>query len=281
VSRVAYPILLIAVVVPAIAAMRLGWDFGQVNFLFVLSTITYLSLLERVIPYDPAWHPGGREWGWYGIYFVLTVIGGAMAQFVVMAVVGVVAPLDPVLPLGAEIPSALLLGSIGGYAVHRLAHNRPWLWRLHGVHHAPDKVNVGNNGVAHVLDILITQACTQVVLALIGFSEESVFVVGLFVVAQGYFLHANIDVRLGWLNYVFVSPEQHRLHHSTDLSEAGHYGSDLSIWDLLFGTFTWYPGRKPVQVGLADPASFPKTSSVVASQLQAFRRRAKAVDTSA
>jgi sterol desaturase/sphingolipid hydroxylase (fatty acid hydroxylase superfamily) len=128
---------------------------------------------------------------------------------------------------------------------------------------------------------VLAQGVVQLALALLGFSRESVFAVGLFVVAQGYFVHANIDVRIGWLNNVFASPEQHRLHHSIDLSEAGHYGSDLSIWDRVFGSFTWYPDRKPVAVGLRDPASFPRTGAVVASLLHPWRRPTKAAGPSA
>ncbi|CAM5369506.1 sterol desaturase family protein [Streptomyces griseus] len=110
-------------------------------------------------------------------------------------------------------------------------------------------------------------------LALVGFSRPAVLVAGLFVAAQGYFVHANIDVRIGPLNHLLAGPEQHRLHHSTDLSEAGHYGSDLSCWDHLFGTFTWYPGREPTAVGLQDPTAFPGTGEILAALLHPWRRR--------
>ncbi|MFF2952808.1 sterol desaturase family protein [Kitasatospora sp. NPDC057965] len=272
----AYPFLLVGLVAISAATLRLRWDLGRANQLFLLGTIGYMALLERLIPYEPEWVPNAREWGWYGVYFMLTMIGGALSQVPVSALVGWAAPAHGVLPLWAEIPGALLLGSLANYLVHRWCHTNPRLWRLHGVHHVPDKVNVGNNGVNHLLDVLLTQGCVQFSLALAGFSEPAVFVVGLFVVAQGYFVHANIDVRLGPLNHVLAGPEQHRLHHSTDLSEAGHYGSDLSVWDHAFGSFTWRPGRRPAAVGLADPGGFPATGRVVASHLQAWRRPARA-----
>ena len=159
--------------------------------------------------------------------------------------------------------------------MHRLGHRNPWLWRLHGVHHAPAQVNVATNGVNHVADVLLAQAFVQLSLALAGFSTHSVFIAGLFVIAQGYFVHANIDVRLGSLTYIFAGPEVHRLHHSTDLAEAGHYGSDLVIWDLIFRSFTWTPGRRPRDVGLADPASFPPTDALLATLTSPWRRRSQ------
>jgi sterol desaturase/sphingolipid hydroxylase (fatty acid hydroxylase superfamily) len=261
-----------------VATLYFGWNFGAVSFCFLVGTICYLAVLERLIPYEYGWHPTGREWGWYGVYFMLTMVGGALAQLFVTLVVGVVATPDPVLALPAELPLALLLGSLASYLVHRLEHTNRWLWRLHGVHHVPTKVNVGNNGVNHVFDIVLAQGLVQLALALIGFSQSAVFAVGIFVTAQGYFVHANVDIRIGRFNYLLVSPEQHRLHHSTDISEAGHYGSDISLWDRIFGTFTWYPGRRPVAVGLSDPAAFPHTDAVVATLLHPLRRPAKTAD---
>lgn len=270
--RAAYPILLLAVVSATVVTLRYHLDFGQISAFFLIGTVIYLAALERLIPYDRGWHPSRDEWGWYGVYFLLTLLGGGLAQLSVIAVVGAVSPPDPVLVLWAEIPLALLLRSLACYLVHRFGHTSRWLWRLHGVHHVPEKVNVANNGVNHIFDVALGKGVAQLALAVAGFSQESVFAVGLFTIAQGYFVHANIDVRIGRLNYVLASPQQHRLHHSTDLSEAGHYGSDLSIWDLMFRSFTWYPGREPAAVGLQDPTSFPRTGAVVAGLLHPWRR---------
>jgi sterol desaturase/sphingolipid hydroxylase (fatty acid hydroxylase superfamily) len=140
------------------------------------------------------------------------------------------------------------------------------------VHHAPGKVNVSNNNVNQFLDVILHLLATQLPLLLLGLSQPAVFVATMWKAAQGYSVHANIDAQLGLLNYILVTPEQHRLHHSTDPSEAGHYAADLPIWDLLFGTFRWAPGRAPDQVGLVDPRSFPSVRSVLANQLHPFRR---------
>ncbi|MFE9248890.1 sterol desaturase family protein [Streptomyces sp. NPDC007088] len=267
----AYPLLLAVTVAVAAGALVRHWEPSRVSPLFLVGTLLYLTALERLIPYEPRWHPSRREWRWYGAYFLMTMVGSAFAQFLVTSGVGLLSPKEPVLPLGAEIPAALLSGSLVSYAVHRLGHTNPLLWRLHGVHHVPQKVNVANNGVNHVLDIVLAQGLVQLVLVLVAFSRESVLAAGLFVAAQGYFVHANIDVRIGRLNHLLASPEQHRLHHSTDLSEAGHYGSDLSCWDHLFGSFTWRPGRAPEAVGLSDPTSFPETGEFLASLLHPWR----------
>ncbi|MFE4666783.1 sterol desaturase family protein [Streptomyces sp. NPDC056716] len=267
----AYPVLLLTTVATAVAVLSWDLDRALTTTVFQYGVIGYLVLLERLIPYDRSWHPSRVEWGWYGVYYVLTALGSVTAQFLVVALVGVLSPARPALPLAAEIPLALLVGSLASYSVHRLGHTNRWLWRLHGVHHVPEKVNVANNGVNHVVDVLVAQTGVQLALSLLGFSQDAVSAVGLFVITQGYFIHANIDVRLGRLNHVLAGPEQHRLHHSTDLSEAGHYGSDLAVWDRIFGSYTWHPDRKPRAVGLSDPESFPRTEAVLASHVQAWR----------
>ncbi|MEV6162419.1 sterol desaturase family protein [Streptomyces sp. NPDC052052] len=272
----AYPFLLVATVLAATAALCFDWAPERVSPLFLIGTIAYLTALERLIPYQRAWHPSRREWRSYGVYFLLTAAGSALAQYVVTTSVSEMASDEPALHPGIEIPAALLTGSLASYLVHRLGHAIPILWRLHGVHHVPQKVNVANNGVNHVLDIFLAQGAVQLSLALAGFSSDSVLIVGLFVAAQGYFIHANIDVRIGLLNHVLASPEQHRLHHSTDLAEAGHYGSDLSIWDHLFDSYTWRPGREPAAVGLGDPESFPATGQITTTLLHPLRRAKRA-----
>jgi sterol desaturase/sphingolipid hydroxylase (fatty acid hydroxylase superfamily) len=273
VRHLGYPVLLLAVLVVPLVTVSQHWDYGQASMFFLLGTVAYLAALELLLPYEPSWRPTPSEWRTYGVYFLLSMAGGALAQLPTWAVLQALTRPHAMLPLWAEIPTALLVGSLASYLVHRVSHQNRWLWRLHGIHHAPEKVNVANNGVNHVADVFVSQAAVQLSLALAGFSDTAVFVVGIFVIAQGYFVHANVDVELGRLTYVLAGPEVHRLHHSTYLPEAGHYGSDLVIWDLLFGSFTWQPGRRPEAVGLSDPSSFPPTSAVIASLVSPVRRR--------
>jgi sterol desaturase/sphingolipid hydroxylase (fatty acid hydroxylase superfamily) len=44
-----------------------------------------------------------------------------------------------------------------------------------------------------------------------------------------------------WLNYIFITPEIHRWHHSAEVPN-GHkfsvnYGLDIILWDQIFGTY--------------------------------------------
>lgn len=274
--RLAYPTLLLAVVACVVVTLRCGLDPGPVSFAFLLGCIAYLALLERLIPHEPRWQASAGGWRQFGFYVLLTLAGGGAAQAAVLWVFSTLAAPAAAWPLWAEMPLALLASSLAGYGFHRLSHSNPWLWRLHGIHHVPDKVNVSNNPVNHIADVLAGQLIGQSVLVALGFSQPALLAVGLFTIAQGQFVHANIDVRIGWLNHVLASPEQHRLHHSVDLSEAGHFGSEVSIWDRCFGSFTWHPQRVPAAIGLRHPDTFPRTGQVLASLLHPWRARKSA-----
>ncbi|WP_030761865.1 sterol desaturase family protein [Streptomyces griseus] len=268
----AYPVLLLSAGSLFAEVLRLGWSRGGAVQYFLAGTIVYLAVLERLVPHRADWHPSGRELCWYAVYFVFTMAGAVLGQSVVAAVLAATPVAGPGLALWAEVPLALLASSLAGYAVHRWAHSNRWLWKVHGIHHVPGKVNVANNGVNHLLDVAFKQGAVQLTLGFLGFSADCLFAVALFTIVQGYFVHANVDVRLGPLHHVLASPEQHRLHHSADLSEAGHFGVDLSVWDRLFGSFTWRPDRSPAVVGVKDPAAFPGTGAILASLLHPVRR---------
>ena len=73
--------------------------------------------------------------------------------------------------------------------------------------------------------------------------------------------HSNLRTNYGWLRYVLVTPQSHRIHHST-LPEHHNmnYGVNLSIWDHLFGTQYRNYDDYPV-TGLGDEL-FPHETSM-------------------
>jgi ornithine lipid hydroxylase len=76
---------------------------------------------------------------------------------------------------------------------------------------------------------------------------------------HGTFQHANIHVKLGFLNWIFSMAELHRWHHSKTVDEANHnYGGNVIFWDVVFGTRFLPAGRRPPSdIGIADLTAFP------------------------
>ncbi len=268
----AYPVLLVAAAATVTVAIQREARLPLVLLGFVVFAFAYLSILERVIPHDRTWHPVGWEWRRDGLYNAMTLIGGVLARGGILSLSPVVARLPADVPLGVEIAVAIAVMSLCSYVYHRLSHRVPWLWKMHGVHHAPHKVNVSNNNVNQFLDAALHLVAIHLPLFLLGLSQAAVFAAIVFRAAQSYGAHANIDVELGWLNYLVTGPEQHRLHHSSEPHEVGHYAVDLSLWDLVFGSFTWKPARAPRRVGLRHAMAFPTTRSFLVNQVHPFRR---------
>ena len=73
---------------------------------------------------------------------------------------------------------------------------------------------------------------------LLGFSPEALL--GYLAITQPILMlqHANLNLKSGWLNYIFSTNELHRWHHSTDREKANsNYGNAIVLWDQVFGTF--------------------------------------------
>ena len=161
------------------------------------------------------------------------------------------------LPVGLECLIVFLIYDFGFYLTHRLAHANPFLWKLHSVHHCPDKVTYLNSNRIHPLDLLIRRTAPLLPLLSLGMSEHAFVCLGVLLNILGPITHVNIDLRHGAMNYLIGTNEVHVWHHSAKPEEAGNYGITM-IWDHLFRTFYWPKDRRvPERLGLADPAGFP------------------------
>ena len=263
--------LLLAVNAAVIAwTLTTGFSMPLASVFMLFGSVAYLLLMERWIPFRRDWQPAPREWRRDGIYFVVNGLLSVVPPALVGAVAIHLAPGHLAMGLGTQIPLAILVAGFAGYWTHRLGHTVHALWALHGVHHTPDKVNAWNNNVVHAADLTFQNTTSLGALVLVGFSPEAVFAATAYGQAMSFADHANADFRIGWFNLLIGSPEQHRLHHSVDVEEAGHY-SVLPLWDLVFGTFTWRPGREPRAVGIEKPETFPQPDAIGRNFVHPFR----------
>ena len=96
-------------------------------------------------------------------------------------------------------------------------------------------------------------------LALAGATPELLALQGITDAVVGLFQHANVDIRLGPLNYVFSAAPVHRWHHSRVRAEADHnYGDTFIFWDLVFGTYYRPREREVAALGIAGLEAFPR-----------------------
>lgn len=161
------------------------------------------------------------------------------------------------LPFALQVLLGMLVFDLLFYTTHRLAHEVPWLWRLHSVHHCAHRVTFLNAYRAHPLDAAFRRLVPLFALLLAGPSQHAYVAAVTLGTVLATVTHLNIDLRHGWLNYLIGTNEMHRWHHSTVYGEAKNFGVFM-IWDQLFGTYFNPRDRDmPARIGLGNEAGYP------------------------
>lgn len=161
------------------------------------------------------------------------------------------------LPIWAQIMIGLLVFDFMFYCTHRAAHEIPFLWRFHSVHHCAHRVTLMNAYRVHPLDMVLRRFVPVFVLIQTGISQEAFVGVAVIGSVFGTITHLNVDLRHGFLNYIIGTNEMHRWHHSTVYSEAKNFGGFM-VWDHMFGTFYKPKDREePETIGLGNEDNYP------------------------
>ena len=164
-------------------------------------------------------------------------------------------------PVWVQVLFFLITHDFYIYWFHRWQHNNKFLWRTHEAHHSPKTVDWLSGARSHSLEILINQTVEFAPIILLGAAPEVAIYKGMISAIWGMFIHSNIDVRLGKLQYFINGPELHRWHHSDDGGKEfqNNFGTKFAVWDWIFGT-VFFPDpevRKPKQFGLSDTPDYP------------------------
>jgi len=164
------------------------------------------------------------------------------------------------LPFPVRLALALVASEIGFYWAHRLSHALPWLWRFHAVHHSPAHLYFLVHTRAHPVDLIFTRMCSLLPLYVLGLATPdahgSATPVALILGAAvwGFFIHSNLRVRLGPLEWLVASPAFHHWHHSRGAPVNRNFAATLPLLDKLFGTLhlppTW-PAEYGTETALA------------------------------
>jgi sterol desaturase/sphingolipid hydroxylase (fatty acid hydroxylase superfamily) len=158
------------------------------------------------------------------------------------------------LPLWAQLVIVAAVLDLSLYAMHRISHHVPWLWRLHEPHHSAERLYWMNGERRHPLHAAIMAGPGLLVLFALGTPSALVATWFGILTVHLAFQHSNLDYSLGWLRRIIGVAETHRWHHKRDFEDAQvNFGEFLLVWDLLLGTFN-DSASKPgsAEVGLRD-----------------------------
>jgi sterol desaturase/sphingolipid hydroxylase (fatty acid hydroxylase superfamily) len=151
---------------------------------------------------------------------------------------------------------AILILDLAIWAQHLVTHTVPILWRFHRVHHADGDFDVTTAIRFHPVEIAASMLVKIAVIYALGPSAMAVLVFEVLLNGTALFNHANLALPRwldGTLRLVLVTPDMHRVHHSTERTEHdSNFGFCLSIWDRLFRTYRAQPaeGHDAMTIGL-------------------------------
>jgi alkylglycerol monooxygenase len=139
------------------------------------------------------------------------------------------------------------------YWYHRLAHEINIFWVAHIVHHQSEDFNYTVSARITVLQAFIRTGFWAV-LPLLGFPASMITSILLVHGLYPFFIHTRLIGKLGILEYVFVTPSHHRVHHASNEQYLDkNYGDVFIIWDKLFGTFQKEEDHLEIKYGLTHP----------------------------
>jgi len=207
-------------------------------------------------PHHAPTAPLGRRWV---ANLGLGVVNGVVVSLAYAAcyalgardLVGRLAPLRLLPPSPwVQIPLAIVLLDLVTYLLHRAYHRVPVLWRLHLVHHTDLDLDVSSASRFHTGEVVLSSFLKIGVVAILGITPAGLVAFEIAMLACAQFQHANVRLapvveRALWRT--FVPPAMHRIHHAPDVRDTNsNFGTILTLWDVLLGTFNRRaPGPAP------------------------------------
>ena len=241
---------------------------------FVLLPIIYglyCAPFERLMPYSRKWLEGGNDTAVDIIMYFSGAFWSGMSKMIVSAlfIVGTVEILEPYghdlwpthwHPI-VQVFLFILIKDFFRYWFHRALHEVPVLWRIHAAHHSVERLYWLNGIRAHPLEILSQAIFYAIPLALVQPTAEIAMVAVIMQLSIGIFQHSNIDLNLGWWEYIFSIGDNHRYHHYPDKGVGdSNYGGEFIIYDILFRTFHNPRDERPHDnIGIGTAPDYPMT----------------------
>jgi len=148
--------------------------------------------------------------------------------------------------------SCFLLYDLAYYWKHRFGHEVALFWGSHVAHHQSEDYNLGT--ALRQTSIDFYGFLFYLPFFILGFPAEILFTVVSLNLIYQFWVHTEHVPKLGILEWVFVTPSNHRVHHARNkIYVDRNYGGVFIIWDRLFGSFQEELEQEAVVFGLRKP----------------------------
>jgi len=194
--------------------------------------------------------------------FALAILMNRISQYSITAFLKAYAPIALLggwftlqrLPGSARIFLAVVLADFVIYWIHRAQHAFGPLWQTHQWHHSTEQLYWFSGfrvSFLHTFIYNIPEAAIPVfVFDLAPLQIGIAYSIALLI---QFWEHTNLDLCIGPLQYLFITPAYHRAHHSVEHNRR-NFGATFSLWDRMFGTY-FDPAMVPADapLGLGEP----------------------------
>ena len=206
-----------------------------------------LAAVERVVPFRRPTPRGTPRWRTNLCLTLLNLLtlSALPASFITSAVfareqgIGLLNAWEPAAGIAAGV--TLLVRAFLSFFTHFLMHKWPWLWRVHRVHHLDTELDVSTTVRFHPLEFVAGLAIGLPAVVALGLTPWVLIGYEVADAVITVFSHSNLRLPPALervIRYVIVTPDLHRVHHSSWQPETdSNFGAVFPIWDLLLGTF--------------------------------------------
>lgn len=150
---------------------------------------------------------------------------------------------------------AFIFIDFAGYWNHRLSHHINFFWNQHVIHHSSEEFNLACALRQSVSNLLGYFPLFLIPAAILGVPTEVIAILAPIHLFAQFWYHTQHIGKMGWLEYIIVTPSQHRVHHAINPEYIDkNLGQVLCIWDRWFGTFQEELPAVPPQYGVLKPA---------------------------
>jgi sterol desaturase/sphingolipid hydroxylase (fatty acid hydroxylase superfamily) len=150
---------------------------------------------------------------------------------------------------------AFIAIDFAGYWNHRLSHHVNLFWNSHVIHHSSEEFNLACALRQSISNLIGYTAILLLPAALLGVPYQVIAVLAPLHLFGQFWYHTQHIGKLGWLEYILVTPSQHRVHHAINKEYIDkNLGQIFSVWDRLFGTFQEELDEVPPRYGVLKPA---------------------------
>ena len=231
----------------------------------------FLAVFSGIASWELAWprrillEPRGRRWpaniglAVLDTILVRAVAGGALASVAALADARAVGVLHwASAPLWLSWAIAIPVLDFAVYLQHVAFHAAPTFWRFHRVHHADLGFDATTGIRFHPVEVLISFGWKAIVVLLLGAPVSAVIAFEILLNASSLFNHGNVAIPTSvdrWLRRIVVTPDMHRIHHSSRVEEmSSNFAFSFSLWDRLCGTYRSDPklGQTGLEIGLSE-----------------------------